>query len=357
MRALPVYRRPTTGNRRHLQRIGRYGGALLMLASQIVCSAAPVQEEDPRPTSPTYLMLNPADQHDQWRYDDILEEHLEPSYVTLLGGYDFKKRGEYDDMYYEAELYQHLRWWSTKPKGDSGSNLRLYIPVRVQVRQFRRESSPVQTPSFNPGIRLYYWPGAWEGASFFHYLSLGMHHYSNGQSGPHYRDDGSVNTESGSFSSDYYELAYHYAGTRMLQGWQRVSLRHYLTKLTWEKEQTGVYETTVLRYEHHTPRLGTLPLLNPLPPFRLVPADSALQFDIAYKFGRDYIYDNPVSGERKPAGTADNVQWHLAWILSPQNWDDLSWYLRYDHGYDNYNINYERPMHRLQLGLVTHNFR
>jgi hypothetical protein len=83
-----------------------------------------------------------------------IKEHLEPSYLTFGGGYDLENKIKLNDIYYEGELFAYLKFW--EELDFTNHAFRLYLPIRVQLRQFRSSSSPVKTPSFNPGIKLYY---------------------------------------------------------------------------------------------------------------------------------------------------------------------------------------------------------
>lgn len=278
--------------------------------------------------------------------NEIITEHLEKSYISFSGGYDFLKAGEYADIYYEAELFQHFEWVSNEGRFLPDHHMRVNFPVRLQLRQFRSVSSPVVTPSFNPGVRVFYWYKNWLKQQSFHYLSYGFHHYSNGQNGPFYDENGDINTENGSFSTDYYEIFYHIAANSVAFDWHRIGYRRYLQKLTWEKEQTGIYQDTEISVSGHKRRF-----------IGILDVPSSFNATIMYKRGRKLLYKNPVTFEEKEAKAKNNYQYKLDWIFSPKNWSSLSIYLRYDYGYDYYNINFQSKMSRLQLGVISQEFK
>jgi outer membrane phospholipase A len=267
---------------------------------------------------------------------DNVEDNFEPSYITFAGGYDWSRNIKTDDLWYEAQVYVHYNWYDNcndKLQSCNRDNIfRVYLPIRLQVRQYQSESSPVKTPSYNPGLRVYYWNSSWvNAANDFHYMSLGYHHYSNGQSGPH-TINGIVNTDNGSFSTDYLELSYYREKGRL---WGKVNFRKYITSLTWEPEQTNYYETSLLELSGKEQHLWL---------------DSTVQLTLGYKSGRKYVSPG-VNAHCK-----DNMQYTAEWTIPMATWDDLKWYVRWDNGYDYYNINYENKINRIQFGLVASTF-
>lgn len=79
--------------------------------------------------------------------------------------------------------------------------------ARVNIRLFASHGDPVKSPSYMPGGTLYfrtnndyYNPG---------FLSLSYTHHSNGTEGPTLNPDGTVNIDSGKFTTNFYTLTYH----------------------------------------------------------------------------------------------------------------------------------------------------
>lgn len=278
--------------------------------------------------------------------DKEIKKHFEPSYITFGGGYDSERKIASDDLYYEAQIYAHLYWLRNKIVPETNHIFRLYMPIRLQVRQYNTESSPVKTPGYNPGLRLYYWNRYLVNKSTdFHYFSGGFHHYSNGQSGPHFDpNSGLVNTEKGSFSSDYIELSYYRVNYDTLFDWKKLNVRAYLTGLTWEEPQTDFYENILLE-------LSGKKIFKTREKFNI---DMYLQMTLGYKFGRKFVSPGV------DASTGDNLQYTVEWSMRPKfsttkfwDWEDLSLYIRWDKGYDYYNINYQSKINRIQFGLVS----
>lgn len=294
-------------------------------------------------------------------FADIVESYADSTYVTAGGGYDSTHNLRFDDIYYEAQISANLNWWNSKSNDKCEQDpvdchpdadlYRLYVPIRLAVRQYTTDSSPVRTPSYNPGLRLVYANKSWINSEVdFHFVSAGFHHYSNGQNGPHIDPvSGQVNTLDGSFSSDYLEFAwYHVTDNDLLQMF-KINYRDYLTSLTWEPDQTDYYESGLLEVA------GKLNLKNAFSASLLdILVDhtqkTELFVTIGYKFGRDFITPGV------EADTTDNLQYKVEYIAKPATWEDMAIYIRWDRGFDYYNINYRNRMNRIQVGLISKKF-
>lgn len=274
-----------------------------------------------------------------------IARHFEPSYITLGGGYNRSPAISWNDLLYEGQIYVHYTWNDTSrrttPEQDKDL-VRITLPIRLQVRQYTSESSPVKTPSYNPGIRMYYTRGGWLDEDGLFYLSLGLHHYSNGQSGPHSNADGTINTDTGSFSSDYAELSFYWDRK---YSWTKFNFRKYLIGgiATWEPEQSHYYEKALaeITWRHELGRLRGAP---------------SIQLTAGYKFNRDYISPGV------NASFKDNLQWTaeaavpIDTLIGHKQWQDVRFYFRWDKGFDYYNIHYQERMNRLQFGFAATNF-
>jgi len=279
----------------------------------------------------------------------IIDEHLEPSYVTFgsglrLGGDQTRRK-----MLYEGQIAKNIQLFD-----DEGRNRIPFwvdLPIRIGLRQLTADSYPVATPSFNPGLRVFWAPRRIEDRyrqGNLHYYSLGVHHHSNGQDGPSALDDGAANTRNGSFSTNYIELAAHLAGRLGPFQWGRIALRHHFHG-TWEPFQDNQYERQALTVQVRTPEgFGS----------RL-----QLRFAATYGMGYRYVVKNDVDATRnEEAGVRDRLHATVellgrpSWGIIRGPWKDVALFVRYDIGHDYYNINFQNRMNRLQFGVITTNF-
>ncbi len=79
------------------------------------------------------------------------------------------------------------------------------ISSAILMRMYAEESFPVRTPSYMPEISFYHQLNK-SGDDKVKYLFLNLTHHSNGQDGDFFNEDGSINTVSGNFSTNYLEL-------------------------------------------------------------------------------------------------------------------------------------------------------
>ncbi len=79
------------------------------------------------------------------------------------------------------------------------------ISPAILIRMYAEESFPVRTPSYLPEISFYHQLNK-TGDEKIKYLFLNLTHHSNGQDGNFLNEDGSLNTVSGDFSTNYLEL-------------------------------------------------------------------------------------------------------------------------------------------------------
>ncbi|RYD86666.1 MAG: hypothetical protein EOP54_30020, partial [Sphingobacteriales bacterium] len=80
------------------------------------------------------------------------------------------------------------------------------VSARVKVRLLKEYGNPVKSPSYMPGINLYYRLNS--DAYHPQYISGSYTHHSNGIRGPSLKPDGSINVDSGKFSTDFVQVNY-----------------------------------------------------------------------------------------------------------------------------------------------------
>lgn len=79
--------------------------------------------------------------------------------------------------------------------------------ARVNLRLLADHGDPVESPSYMPGGTLYF---RINGDAYYpRFLSVSYTHHSNGVRGPTLNPDGTFNTDSGKFTTNFYTLTYH----------------------------------------------------------------------------------------------------------------------------------------------------
>jgi hypothetical protein len=81
----------------------------------------------------------------------------------------------------------------------------------ISVRLFSAFGAPVKSPSYMPGLAVYFRINN----DIYHpkFFSVAYNHHSNGTEGPTANPNGSINVDSGKFTTNFYTFLYH-TGTR-----------------------------------------------------------------------------------------------------------------------------------------------
>jgi hypothetical protein len=265
-------------------------------------------------------------------------DNMEFSYITASSGVRLNADQATTNMLYEAQIFKNISWYDWQ-WGDS--KLWLDIPVKITLRQLSENSKPVRTPSYSPGLRLYYSQndGSNKSKPIFYY-SLGVHHYSNGQEGNSATREGLANTRSGSFNTNYAETAGH---IHKNEGWLesgRLAFRQHLYG-TWEPFQFGQYPKRHVSLELRSRDFGK----NHPTQFRLTETVS---------WGNQYVAKNDIlPALNVEARTRDRFHTTLEMLTRLSEKGSLAFYVRYDLGYDYYNIHFQNRMSRFQIGVAA----
>ena len=130
----------------------------------------------------------------------LMASQFERSYVTTTD-----IRGKRPQLVFEGSIAPPF--FLVSPS----KNFAIVAIPKVVLRMYMERSVPVKTPSYMPRVTVY---------KFFHperslieksvasYASLTVSHHSNGQAGPFRNSDGTINHESGNFSTNFVEPAY-----------------------------------------------------------------------------------------------------------------------------------------------------
>lgn len=251
--------------------------------------------------------------------------HQEPSYITASSGVRLGSDTSISNLLYEAQLVKNIpiteidparRWWFD-------------APVRIGIRQLNTESKPVRTPSFNPGVRF-------TGVSrdSLQYFTVGLHHYSNGQEGDG-TIDGRVNLRNGSFNTNYLELT----ANRFLKkegNWFSIGLRQHFYG-TFEQVQRDQYPRRQLLLGWHSKHFN--------------PFGQQWQLRLTETVGLNYRYRSKENNLE--ARLADRLNTRIELIGKPILAAELRLYLRYDYGFDYYNIHFQQRINRFQIGVAA----
>ncbi len=88
------------------------------------------------------------------------------------------------------------------------TRLSVAVTQRFMARTRTDRSSPIRTPSFRLGTQVFYRLSA--NVTSYQYLEAQFFHHSNGQDGAVFRPNGTYNTETGDFSTNYLQATYNW---------------------------------------------------------------------------------------------------------------------------------------------------
>ncbi len=124
-----------------------------------------------------------------------IRANQEESYITFGGGL-----GNIDDLIFEALISPYFL-----VRTSDDSRYGATIAPALILRMYAEESFPVRTPSYMPHVTFYRQLND-NGDRDMQYVFLTLAHHSNGQDDDFFLEDGSFNTKSGDFATNYVEL-------------------------------------------------------------------------------------------------------------------------------------------------------
>jgi hypothetical protein len=130
----------------------------------------------------------------------LMLSQFERSYVTTTD-----LRGKQPRLVFEGSIAPPF--FVVSPR----KNFAIVAIPKVVLRMYFERSVPVKTPSYMPRVTVYKFIHLEQSLidkSVASYASLTISHHSNGQAGPFRNSDGTINHESGNFSTNFVEPAY-----------------------------------------------------------------------------------------------------------------------------------------------------
>ena len=166
---------------------------------------------------------------------DILRSNLEQSYIAPFPLVVDLKGPSADLLWVEANVAPHFLI-----AGNSWP-VAFALTPKILVRMFGENSAPVKTPSYMPRFTAYWLPSTEFSGRTAVYASLTISHHSNGQAGSFFDPDGSVNHDTGDFSTNYLEGAVYFARGRSRSRWWLSPSLEWHPGFNQSDELEGIY--------------------------------------------------------------------------------------------------------------------
>ena len=272
-----------------------------------------------------------------------------PSYITFKQGI-----GNLEPLLFEATIAPYYLV-NLSPDGTWAMD----ISFKGIIRMKDEHSYPITTPSYMPSLTVYRnlgEPDVYKG-EFISFLTL--EHHSNGQSGPVYHSDGTLNTENGNFATNFIKAGWIFIddqsmGDQLVPEYFRFGLEahllnskgledHYgLFRLNFDSElknYLGAVRSLISGHDYHNDNPGSF----------------FTQSQLRYHMHLTWILDN-----RSPEGEYDlSRQFDFSFRVAyhPKVLNDLSLFAEYYYGQDYYNIYFNHEISVFRIGLMASNFR
>ena len=262
----------------------------------------------------------------------VSQENQGNSYITFP-----LDIGNIEPLWFEGNIIPNFNIRTSK-----NSKMLGVITPQIILRMYQEDSYPVKTPSYIPQITVYYSLKSEQNVNSFNLFGRFAHH-SNGQEGEFYNSDGTINTETGNFSTNFIEAGFIKTGynkkfnaVKFLSTSFEVHPKH----LTYS-EMLGIYGLY---------KLNTILSIFKIPekPCTKKKANISLKLKTSWTFGNVNNW-NSFSNKRL------NVS--FTFFYHPNFFEDIGFFAQIYHGMDYYNIYFNHQITVIRFGLMTEKLR
>ena len=276
---------------------------------------------------------------DQNLFFKTIRANQDESYITFSQGL-----GNMDPLIFEAKIapYYLLRISKDSKWGAT-------LTPNIIIRMFAEESFPVRTPSYMPNLTFYrQLSDGINNNNMVHYIYLKAAHHSNGQDEAFFNPDGSINTLSGNFSTNFIELGtffnHKFKTANNVGEFFQTSIEYHLN-VARSKALEGRY--SFIRW-HNNFRVFKLPKNWSLSKFVTNPHFQTT-IKTTWLFGE--IKDAAVLNLRERFNFSVTVNYR------PKALHDVSIFANYYSGEDYYNMQFARRINVFRVGLQAYSFK
>lgn len=271
------------------------------------------------------------DENPESQFFRTIRANQQESYITFGGGF-----GNMPPLIFEAKVApyfllrtsENARWGAT-------------MSPTIIMRMCSEESFPVRTPSYMPHLTLYRQINS-TANNRIQYLFLTLAHHSNGQEDNFYLPDGSINTFSGDFSTNYIEMGFFF------------NERFVPFSNTTEYFRTSVeYHFNYYRTRELDGQYGFLRLNNSLRVFRTIESIRRFELRKASRI-QTTLQTTWIFGRLNNAGIldlAERLNASLTIAFRPGVLSDVGFFVNFYTGKDYYNIFFDERISVIRFGI------
>lgn len=244
--------------------------------------------------------------------------------------------GNIEKLWFEGNIIPNFYIRTNK-----NSRLMGVLTPQIIIRMFQEYSFPVKTPSYIPQVTMYYKLSL---ENKHNTVFVRLAHHSNGQDGDFFLKDGSINLESGDFSTQYFEFglirSFYNTKFNANQFFRTSFERHYFEEGNF---QEGIYSR--FRWK------------NSLSVFKIRPdnnnslakkAGFSVRLDAELMFGDIYTWNEKY---------IDRLNIGLKLFYAPKFFEEIGFFIELYHGQDYYNIYFDNQLNIIRFGIMTEKLR
>ena len=262
----------------------------------------------------------------------IAQENSGNSYITFPTDI-----GNIEPLWFEANLIPSFNIRVSKD-----SRLMGVLTPQIIIRMYQEESFPVRTPSYMPQLTMYYSLNSKPAVKSFNLFGKLAHH-SNGQEGNFYLDNGEINTISGNFSTNYFELGL--VRTRYNKRFNAVQF--FSTSFEAHPKNLMIDELDGIYSRYRWNNVVSFFKL-PVNGAAAKKASISLKGEVTWMFGE-------LNGWESYSINRLNVK--LTFYYHPKFLEDIGIFAQIYHGMDYYNIYFDHQISVIRFGIMTEKLR
>jgi hypothetical protein len=247
--------------------------------------------------------------------------------------------GNIEPLWFEGNVIPNFFLRQSK-----NSRLMGVLTPQIIIRMYQEESFPVRTPSYIPQITLYYQMNK-EKTSKATTVFGRIAHHSNGQEEPFFLDDGSINTKSGDFSTNFFEPGFIRTNfSKRLNAYQFFKTSLEIHPQNWSVEELeGIYSNVRWHNSFSAFKLSDEKLKQ-----IHKPANISVKAETTWHFGDINNWSST---------NFNRLDFSLTFYYHPRFLEDIGLFVQYYNGADYYNIYFSHQLSVLRFGFMTDKLR
>ena len=242
--------------------------------------------------------------------------------------------GNIEPLMFEANLIPNFLIKTSKD-----ARLMGVLTGQIIIRMYNEFSYPVRTPSYMPQITAYYRLSDYTQIKQLSTFARFVHH-SNGQDENFFLDDGSINVESGDFSTNYIEAGL----TKTFYNSRFKAVQFFSTSFAYHPPEVSSVELDGIYSFYRWNSSFSVFKLPEKAKDGKKKARFLLKADATWMFGEVNDWKNV---------SINRLNMSFIAFYSPKFLEDIGFFMQFYHGMDYYNMYFNHQLDVFRLGIMT----